>query len=469
MSAASATTAHATAACAAVRVRTAARHGLFRGTSGGMRRSRGRPTRRGDSISTPPTRAVSSTDVTVPAVESSVKMVDIETMVGAVFPSNLRCALRVNVPVVESADAVAAGRSLSTYMRLPVDQYVGIDLPMGAAMRRVQDDKDLFQLEIPGLKFLSLEVKPVVRVRVRLVKDGETVSTWTGQSGFPGGKTPEWRQDELARIDKKNKELAELKNVCEDEDVTQTPEECDALDGVEDGSKDDDDAIVITKPVSEIPKPTPTGRPEREDVVLQGPCVLIEAVSCRLEGKVVEELGVNDLFVFRGTTCFRWNSAGDSTMAAELRRTGPGGEDESSSGHANAKIVGKVKPGQACISGWADIGVGVDPPGPFALLPRSVAEKVGDAVMYVSGLSRIQTLFDATYGVQSANLTTTISAPEYRTVCPLYINRPSRDSKIDTFLLQSQAHHLEGVTKRVPQRVGGGLQEVGQRRKLSRR
>lgn len=196
----------------------------------------------------------------------------------------------------------------------------------------------------------------------------------------------------LLESTKKNKELAELKNVCEDEDVTQTPEECDALDGVEDGSKDDDDAFVITKPVSEIPKPTPTGRPEREDVVLQGPCVLIEAVSCRLEGKVVEELGVNDLFVFRGTTCFRWNSAGDSTMAAELRRTGPGGEDESSSGHANAKIVGKVKPGQACISGWADIGVGVDPPGPFALLPRSVAEKVGDAVMRTT-LKALQSVF----------------------------------------------------------------------------
>ena len=120
------------------------------------------------------------------------------------------------------------------------------------------------------------------------------------------------------------------------------PEEGDARDGLEDGAKDDDDAVVITKPVSEIPKPAPTGRPEREDVVLQGPCVLIEAVSCRLEGKVVEELGVNDLFVFRGTTCFRWNSAGDSTMAAELRRTGPGGEAEPSSGHANAKIVGKA-------------------------------------------------------------------------------------------------------------------------------
>lgn len=32
------------------------------------------------------------------------------------------------------------------------------------------------------LKFLSLEVKPVVRVRVRLIKDGESVPTWYGKS-----------------------------------------------------------------------------------------------------------------------------------------------------------------------------------------------------------------------------------------------------------------------------------------------
>ena len=35
----------------------------------------------------------------------------------------------------------------------------------GAQMKRVPEDESLFQLEIPGLKFLSLEVKPVVRVR----------------------------------------------------------------------------------------------------------------------------------------------------------------------------------------------------------------------------------------------------------------------------------------------------------------
>jgi len=317
-------------------------------------------------------------------------MVTIEEMSGEVFPSNLLCALRVNVPVDEPEEALRAGRSLSEYMRLPVDQYVGIDLPMGAEMKRVPGDRDMFQLEIPGLKFLSLEVKPVVRVRVRLVKDGESVETWTGQSGFPGGKTPEWRAAEAREIAQKAEEARAKRAACEDDDAPDVPEECDAP---APAASADDDSTSLDD--DEIPSPTPLGRPEREDVDLRGPCVLIEAISCRVEGDVVEELGVNDLFVFRGTTCFRWRSAGDDTVqdgAPELRRTGPGGEDESDSGHANAKVVGKVREGQACISGWADIGVGVDPPGPFALLPNTFAEKVGDAVMRTT-LKALQTVF----------------------------------------------------------------------------
>ena len=137
-------------------------------------------------------------------------MVAVEDAAGVVFPSNLRCALRVNVPVEEAVADPGDGedRSLSAYMRLPVDQYVGIELPMGATMRRVPGDPDLFQLEIPGLKFLSLEVRPVVRVRVRLVPDGDAVSTWTGQSGHPGGKTPEWRAEEKRRIEEAEEALA---------------------------------------------------------------------------------------------------------------------------------------------------------------------------------------------------------------------------------------------------------------------
>ena len=338
----------------------------------------------------------SSTSAATAEAETSTRMVTIEEMSGEVFPSNLRCALRVNVPVDEPEEALRAGRSLSEYMRLPVDQYVGIDLPMGAEMKRVPGDRDMFQLEIPGLKFLSLEVKPVVRVRVRLVRDGESVETWTGQSGFPGGKTPEWRDAEAREIERRVEEANAKRAACEDDDAPAVPEECDDVVG-DDGAElapaasADDDSTRLDD--DEIPAATPLGRPEREDVDLRGPCVLIEAVSCRVEGDVVEELGVNDLFVFRGTTCFRWRSAGDdSVRGPELRRTGPGGEDESDSGHANAKIVGKVKDGQACISGWADIGVGVDPPGPFALLPAAFAEKVGDAVMRTT-LKALQTVF----------------------------------------------------------------------------
>ena len=149
---------------------------------------------------------------------SSTRMATVEENKGVVYPSNLRCALQVNVPTPEVDDTAY---SLSNYMRLPVDQYVGIELPMGAEMKRVPGDSTLFQLEIPGLKFLSLEVKPVVRVRVRLIGDGEEVLTWTGQSGYPGGKTPEWRAEEAARL----AELA-IKAECVDDD--DEPEECPA-------------------------------------------------------------------------------------------------------------------------------------------------------------------------------------------------------------------------------------------------
>ena len=56
-------------------------------------------------------------------------MATVEENKGVVYPSNLRCALQVNVPTPEVDDTAY---SLSNYMRLPVDQYVGIELPMGA-------------------------------------------------------------------------------------------------------------------------------------------------------------------------------------------------------------------------------------------------------------------------------------------------------------------------------------------------
>jgi len=299
---------------------------------------------------------------------SDVRMVTIEENAGRVYPTNLRCALQVIVPTPEAAADADAGRSLSDYMRLPVDQYVGIELPMGAEMKRVAGEDSLFQLEIPGLKFLSLEVKPVVRVRVRLIGDGEKVMTWTGQSGFPGGKSPEWREAEATAV-----YLAELK-VKKAISEARTVADTNAAN-------------------SGLLKETPMGRAERDDVAMYGPCVLIEAISCRVEGKAVEDLKLNDFFTFRGTTCFRWSSKGDKSITGPgLRRLGPGGDDESNSGHAKVTPIGECKAGESNITGWTDIGVAVDPPGPFALLPNSFAEGVGDAVMKAT-LKSLQTVF----------------------------------------------------------------------------
>jgi hypothetical protein len=83
--------------------------------------------------------------------------------------------------------------------------------------------------------------KSTCATTVRLIKDGETASTWTGQRGFPGGKTPEWRAAEAEAILK--------------------------AEAAADGGDADADVVL---------KPTPEGRPEREDVTLHGPCVLIE-------------------------------------------------------------------------------------------------------------------------------------------------------------------------------------------------
>jgi hypothetical protein len=95
--------------------------------------------------------------------------------------------------------------------------------------------------------------------------------------------------------------------------------------------------------------------------------------------------------VFRGTTCFRWTSRADGSLTGPpLQRTGPGGEDENGLRVENGlKPEGKAKEDESCITGWADIGVGVDPPGIFASLPRSVAESVGDAVGAVYKLNPV--------------------------------------------------------------------------------
>ena len=229
-------------------------------------------------------------------------------------------------------------------------------------MVRQPGSESLFNLIIPGLKFLSLEVTPVVCVRVRLLQEGDAAETWSGQEG----PDPE----EVA------KQMWEAAGP--------------AAEGEE-------------------AEPVPVGRVESTDVVMTGPCVLIQVVAFRLEGKTVEELNINDLFVNQGTTCFRWRSRGDGSLdGPDLQRLGPEGDYTSA---VEVPYKGKkVEPGQACMTSWTNIGVGVDPPGPFALLPNSLTQRVGDSVL--------QATLGALQGVFLSGLSTDYkrwsSDPEYR-------------------------------------------------------
>lgn len=49
-------------------------------------------------------------------------------------------------------------------MLMPVEQFVLLELPLGAYMAR--EDENTFQLVIPTVAFFGLEVRPVVRARV---------------------------------------------------------------------------------------------------------------------------------------------------------------------------------------------------------------------------------------------------------------------------------------------------------------
>ena len=258
---------------------------------------------------------------------------------GKEWNTNLRATCEAIVKVNE-ADDITPELSLASYMRLPVEQYVDVPLPLGAKMTKyfdetIKEDEGFFELTIPGLKFFTLEVKPVVRVKVSvLTTDKEQRLVWSGKTKANDVKA----EEEEKRRKKMNKMY----------------------------------------------------RPEREDADMRGPCVLIEVASCRLEGKEVESLGINEMFINRGSTAFRWKSRGDDSWdRGDLLHYGIGSAehaDDVSSSSSKKKEEGEEEEKEeekkyAYIEGWTEIGVGVDPPGPFKKFPRSVTQSVGDAVL----------------------------------------------------------------------------------------
>ena len=57
-----------------------------------------------------------------------------------------------------------SGVSLSDYMRLPVEQYVCIEMPLNSTLERLEGT--LFNLTVPPVGFFHLEVSPMLKCRV---------------------------------------------------------------------------------------------------------------------------------------------------------------------------------------------------------------------------------------------------------------------------------------------------------------
>mmetsp|Transcript_16447 Transcript_16447/g.27029 ORF Transcript_16447/g.27029 Transcript_16447/m.27029 type:complete len:329 (-) Transcript_16447:346-1332(-) len=75
-----------------------------------------------------------------------------------------------------SSDAV----SLSTYMRLPVEQYVLIEMPLGSSLTKLDNNnvtssytggEELFELVVPEITFFNLTLQPVVLCTVQPMED----------------------------------------------------------------------------------------------------------------------------------------------------------------------------------------------------------------------------------------------------------------------------------------------------------
>ena len=104
--------------------------------------------------------------------------------------------------------------------------------------------------------------------------------------------------------------------------------------------------------------------------------VVIFSDECHLSGSpLVEKLRINERFNFSVATCFTWDSGSQRTSLVSVDATG-----------------------RPSIFSSTTIEVDVDPPGPFALVPRWILEKVGNSVMALA-LSRLQTPFVANLAV----------------------------------------------------------------------
>jgi hypothetical protein len=67
------------------------------------------------------------------------------------------------------------GCSLQDYMRLPVDQYVCIKMPLNAELKRI--DESFFNLTVPPVTFFNLQVSPTVQCVVSQTEDAVVIQS----------------------------------------------------------------------------------------------------------------------------------------------------------------------------------------------------------------------------------------------------------------------------------------------------
>ena len=69
------------------------------------------------------------------------------------------------------------GFSLNNYMKLPVEQYVCIKMPLDASLERTSGSADMFNLTVPPVTFFNLEVSPMISCKVYQTSDSVVIES----------------------------------------------------------------------------------------------------------------------------------------------------------------------------------------------------------------------------------------------------------------------------------------------------
>lgn len=124
---------------------------------------------------------------------------------------------------------------------------------------------------------------------------------------------------------------------------------------------------------------TVTVEPENERVT-------IRSDTCQIGGsKIIDDLKINDFFEFSVEICLTWDNGNTNTNMSMSADAGLGRRARASAGRS-----GKIQ-------AQSDIAVDLNPPGPFAFVPRGILEAVGNRAIALT-LGSLQQNFMVSLG-----------------------------------------------------------------------